>query len=264
MSKYQNNSPFCQVKNILKVLRFTLSFPLKPVDNEYAEFTFSPCLEYLRYAIYILIAFGSKCGIYFFFVKHGNASDPFAAIQNTLSTVGLSQLDLLVWQFLPLINYISCFCYIISFKNSVKQINKICLILSNINQEFGLLICSSATNHHIQKKKSLTQIYLGVTVGVIGLIFWICFNCGLILEGAINEGVVQPTELAPYGIAVTISGLMLVYPAMLSMADFFICHLLEALGNAFESWNKMLKLKQCDDSKTVARLCVKGYMKTSR
>ena len=261
MSKYHSHSPFFPVRNTLKVLRFLLGFPLRPVDNTCVEFIFNPWVEYVRYGIYISIVLVSEGSFLFYCMMHGNASDPFSLTQKIFTTLGLSQLDMLVFLFMPSVNYVSWLCHFISFKNSVKHTNKICLTLSNVNQELSQSVCSTATKHCMRKQKSLALIYLGTTFGVIGIIFWICTTCGLILDGKINGHILRQANMALYVMAGIVNGLTWVYPALLIMADLFICQLLETLGEAFEKWNKILKQKKHNDSSTFTKLYVKVNIK---
>ena len=197
MDVSQNTSPFFKVRKILILLRLFLGFPLKPVNNEFVEFAFKPCLEYPRYAMHMFIAAGAAFFTSFLFMKNGNHSDPFAANLAALRKMGLSLLDMSVMQFIPLVSYVSCFFYIHSFKKLVKNINKISIALSCLHKELVQPVCPSIKNPFKKTRRSMRLLCIGIMVCFIGCSCWSCMVYFATLEGVMDERYILKTEVIP-------------------------------------------------------------------
>ena len=232
-------------RHMIIFLRIILGFPLKPNDPQYHHLEFNKCLEGGRYVLYLSIPIASGIYLVYLSMKFNNTSNLFKIMEINKNVLGLSDMDMLVYQTLPFLNYISNFFYLLSMKKSVTGINKILHKLSKINEDLyriteGPYLNSVLSNDNTSTYKySKNSTLLVVIVVFAAAMMTACWSTFFINTYDMDK--VKVYEIVGLVIAVLCSQLTYIYPPMAGSADLLVIAMVLETKETFDKFNLIIR-----------------------
>ena len=242
----KTNSPLFRIKRILLILRWLLGFPLKAENEEFNEFTFRPCLEYSRHALFLIIFLAPQFYIQYLFASFEGNANFFEATQNYITeALGFSILDIVIVMWLPCICSLSTTFYMFSFKNKSKEISQICLKMTNIKDILEEYLASFSLQTIKSKVKiSLTLFIIAILFSSVTVTFYCISNYQLINQILVRFFPLSWIQIWLMTISMAISAFCWVYPMISISADMVTCHIMEEMGDIYLTWNNVLAFGQ--------------------
>ena len=251
-------------KHMILFLRFMLGFPLKRTDSQYHHFEFNPWLEGGRYLLYLAIPMVSGIYLVYLSMKFNNTTNLFKIIEINKNVLGLSDMDMLVYQTLPFLNYISNFCYLLSIKTLVTGINQILHILSKVNADLYRITEGPYLNSVISNDNTSTYKYYKNSALLVVIVFFAaammtaCWSTFFI--NTYDAEKVTVYEIVGLVTAVLFSQLTYIYPPMAGSADLLVIAMVLETKETFDKFNliirntrKKIRQKECQKTTTSHR-----------
>lgn len=251
-------------KHMILFLRIMLGFPLKRTDSQYHHFEFNPWLEGGRYVLYLSIPIASGVYLVYLSMKFNNTTNLFKIVKINKNVLGLSDMDMLVYQTLPFLNYVSNFFYLLSIKKSVTGINKILHILSKINGDLYRITERPYLNSVVSNDSTSTyKYYKNSTILVVIVVFaaammTACWSTFFINTYDMEK--VNVYEIVGLVTAVLCSQLTYIYPPMAGSADLLVIAMVLETKETFDKFNliirntrKKIRQKECQKTTTSHR-----------
>ena len=236
----RNFSPLFRVKNILFILRCVCGFPLTPTNEEFDHFEFRTWFETLKQVLYLAsVAFTFGC-MTFLHMKNKDTKNPFKAIDEDLSPIGISSLDLGVVLTLPMTGCISNMMYFLSFKRHHLKLNKLFRLLRDVREKLHTtkrgcnLLCRKYSILYFARFIFVTSM----AALAIGMLIYYWSN---VIFTAFTFKAMSSTDQLMYCVSVTALYILTIYPTMATSADVLVCHLLHELGEAFVEFKQLIK-----------------------
>ena len=232
-------------RHMIIFLRIILGFPLKPTDSQYHRFEFNPWLEGGRYVLYLSIPIASGIYLVYLSMKFNNTNNLFKIMEINKNVLGLSNMDMLVYQTLPILNYISNFSYLLSMKKSVTGINKILHKLSKINEDLYRITDGPYLNSVLSNDNtSIYKYYKNSTLLVVIVVFAAammsaCWSTFFINTYEMEK--VKVYEIVGLVIAVLCSQLTYIYPPMAGSADLLVIAMVLETKETFDKFNLIIR-----------------------
>ena len=241
-----------------------LGFPLKRTDWQYQHFEFNPWLEGGRYVMYLSIPIATGIYLVYLNMKFHNTNNLLKIMEINKNQLGLSNMDMLVYQTLPILNYISNSFYLLSIKKSVTGINKILHILSKINGDLYRITERPYLNSVVSNDSTSTyKYYKNSTILVVIVVFaaammTACWSTFFINTYDIEK--VKVYEIVGLVTAVLCSQLTYIYPPMAGSADLLVIAMVLETKETFDKFNliirntrKKTRQKECQKTTTSDR-----------
>ena len=251
-------------RHMIIFLRIMFGFPLKRSDSQYQRFEFNPWLEGGRYVLYLSIPFASGIYLVYLNMKFHNTNNLFKIMEINKNVLGLSDMDMLVYQTLPFLNYISNFCYLLSIKTLVTGINQILHILSKVNADLYRITEGPYLNSVISNDNTSTyKYYKNSTILVVIVVFaasmmTACWSTFFINTYDIEK--VKVYEIVGLVVAALFSSLTYTYPPMAGSADLLVIAIVLETKETFDKYNliirntrKKIRQKECQKTTAVHR-----------
>ena len=252
-------------KHMILFLRIMLGFPLKRTDSQYHHFEFNPWLEGGRYVLYLSIPIASGVYLVYLSMKFNNTTNLFKIVKINKNVLGLSDMDMLVYQTLPILNYISNSFYLLSIKKSVTGINKILHKLSKINEDLYRITEESYLNSVISNNNNSTyRYYKHSTILVVIVVFAAAMMTASWSTFFINSVDIEKFkvyEIVGLVMAALCSSLTYTYPPMAGSADLLVIAMVLETKETFDKFNliirktrKKIRQKECQKT-TISHRC---------
>ena len=246
-SNINNNqfSPFYKVRNLVSILRWMLGFPLKPTNEALNHFEFNPFLEYARHALFLCIPTVSTGYCAYVHMKQTQIWNPILAMRENITRVGISDLDLACMMSLSAINLVSNSIYLVSFKNRYFGLNRICNLLTEINQETWY--AAEGSNFTSKSRNKMLYGRLIYIIGIFTLAVGMFASCwsAIILENiSDSENIIYETPITEkvfFCVFIIMLYGSYVYPPMGISADFVVCYLVNETKESFDKFKLMIK-----------------------
>ena len=243
----RNFSPLFRVKNILFILRCVCGFPLTPTNEEFDHFEFRTWFEMLKQALYLAsVAFTFGC-MTFLHMKNKDTKNPFKAIDEDLSPIGISNLDLGVVLTLPMTGCISNMMYFLSFKRHHLKLNKLFRLLRDVREKLHTtkrgcnLLCRKYSILYFARFIFVTSM-AALAIGML-ISYW-----SNVIFTAFTFKVMSSTDRLMYCVLVTAMYILTIYPPMAISTDVLVWHLLHELGEAFVEFKQLIKSRNERDA----------------
>ena len=236
----RNFSPLFRVKNILFILRCVFGFPLTPTNEEFDHFEFRTWFETLKQVLYLAsVAFTFGC-MTFLHMKNKDTKNPFKAIDEDLSPIGISNLDLGVVLTLPMTGCISNMMYFLSFKRRHLKLNKLFRLLRDVREK---LHTTKRCCNLLSRKYSILYFarFIFVTTMAALAIGMLIFYWSNIVLTTLSFKHLSSTDRLMYCLAVAGIYILTIYPPMATSADVLVWHLLHEIGEAFVEFKQLIK-----------------------
>ena len=241
MKNRNQYSPFFKIRTWFKVSNCFFGFPLNSISEEFNRFEFNPWIQYPKFFVFNSVVVLGFCYMVYLFMKVTDIWNPLDAFNYTLGKFGFSDLDKAVMNGYPLLALISNFVHFIQFKKEKDGFNKICKMLTLVNQE----IDGAHRSSNIGYKKKNNSIYVNlILVSIIMVLTLATYSTSwiTIFFSASTENLSKAEKIAFCINNVIINGL-LIYPPMSHAAESCVCNLMFELKDSFISFKDILKYK---------------------
>ena len=232
-------SPLFGIRKLLLTLRWFFGFPVKPTNEEFSEFVFNPCFEIFKYSLYLTCFFLTQSYNSYSFMKLDNSNNLIEITKQYMGKLwGFTVLDILVLMMIPYINLISNTFHLRSFKKTDKSISKICLELTDLNQELEEMLDPSLS---MKKRPRIgISLKLFITEFILSFFTMICHCVAVAMM--MQEEVITFTNIEKciWMADCVIMTCCWVYPCVTISADLIVCQILEEMGKTYVSWNTIL------------------------
>ena len=247
-------SPFFKDRYQIVVLRWSLGFPLKFVDNSLTGLKFSPALEYGKHALYLGMVLVCLSYSAYLQMNRQKTWNFMSAIVSMLKEVGISDLDIVVMSCNPFVMITSNSFYFMSFKNDHTGWNKMSKSLSNFNEEIHAYLGKKIPGFRDRSLTGYARFFViwltqTVTVVMITVCWSTVFNSSELTEGISNA------EKILFGLAQFINAACYIYPPVSYSADLVVSCVVYETKEAFDkfellvrSWHTAKKGKNCDQN----------------
>ena len=236
----RNFSPLFRVKNILFILRCVCGFPLTPTNEEFDHFEFRTWFETLKQVLYLAsVAFTFGC-MTFLHMKNKDTKNPFKAMIEDLSPIGISILDLGVVLTLPMTGCISNMMYFLSFKRHHLKLNKLFRLLRDVREK---LHTTKRCCNLLGRKYSIlyfARFIFVITMAALAIGMLIFYWSNIVLT-TLSFKHLSSTDRLMYCLAVAAIYILTIYPPMATSADVLVWHLLHEIGEAFVEFKQLIK-----------------------
>ena len=246
-------------------LRTMLGFPLKRTNSQYQRFEFNPLLEGGRYGLYLSIPIAGGIYLVYLNMKFHNTNNLLKIMEINKKELGLSNMDMLVYQTLPILNYISNSFYLLSIKKSVTGINKILHKLSKINEDLYRITEESYLNSVISNNNNSTyRYYKHSTILVVIVVFAAAMMTASWSTFFINSVDIEKFkvyEIVGLVFTALCTSLTYTYPPMAGSADLLVIAMVLETKETFDKFNliirktrKKIRHKECQKT-TISHRC---------
>lgn len=257
-------SPFFKVKKMIFILRLSLGFPLKPMNDAYNQFQFNYFFEFLRHAFYLCIFAGGFVFTLRVHIMRTGQWNPWLATVHDVSLIGLTELDLAVLIAFQLANIFSNTCFFFSFKNSNLNLNNLVRYLTNLNEEIYDISESMNRTFTTNTKAPYTKLAATFILSLFSAgLYASCWST--VLLAASTENLPKYENIA-FGVVLFLMYAINIYPPMAASADFVVSHLVYETRDAFDKFKEMIKLrnKACGIDKSrrnssLLNFCMKSH-----
>ena len=245
-------------------LRIMLGFPLKPTNSQYQRFEFNPWIEGGRYVLYLSIPIAGGIYLVYLNMKFHNTNNLLKIMEINKNELGLSNMDMLVYQTLPILNYISNSFYLLSIKKSVTGINKILHKLSKINEDIYRITEGPYLNSVISNDNTSTyRYYKHSTILVVIVVFaaaMMTASWSIFFIKSVDIENFKIYEILGLVFAALCSSLTYTYPPMAGSADLLVIAMVLETKETFDKFNliirnirKKIRQKECQKTTTAHR-----------
>lgn len=236
----RNFSPLFRVKNILFILRCVCGFPLTPTNEEFDHFEFRTWFETLKQVLYLASVAFTIGYMTFLHMKNKDTKNPFKAMIEDLSPIGISSLDLGVVLTLPMTGCISNMMYFLSFKRHHLKLNKLFRLLRDVREKLHTtkrgcnLLCRKYSILYFARFIFVTSM-AALAIGML-ISYW-----SNVIFTAFTFKAMSSTDRLMYCVLVTAMYILTIYPPMATSTDVLVWHLLHELGEAFVEFKQLIK-----------------------
>ena len=241
-----------------------LGFPLKPTNSQYQRFEFNPWIEGGRYVLYLSIPIAGGIYLVYLNMKFHNTNNLLKIMEINKNELGLSNMDMLVYQTLPILNYISNSFYLLSIKKSVTGINKILHKLSKINEDIYRITEGPYLNSVISNDNTSTyRYYKHSTILVVIVVFaaaMMTASWSIFFIKSVDIENFKIYEILGLVFAALCSSLTYTYPPMAGSADLLVIAMVLETKETFDKFNliirnirKKIRQKECQKTTTAHR-----------
>ena len=240
-------SPLFRVKNILFILRCVCGFPLTPTNEEFDHFEFRTWFETLKQVLYLASVAFTIGYMTFLHMKNKDTKNPFKAMIEDLSPIGISSLDLGVVLTLPMTGCISNMMYFLSFKRHHLKLNKLFRLLRDVREKLHTtkrgcnLLCRKYSILYFARFIFVTSM-AALAIGML-ISYW-----SNVIFTAFTFQVMSSTDRLMYCVLVTAMYILTIYPPMATSTDVLVWHLLHELGEAFVEFKQLIKSRNERDA----------------
>ena len=245
INDHRQFSPLFGVRKLLTSLRWSCGFPLKPINNAFNQFVFPPWLEYIKFALYIVVWWMGNSYVFILIMKNQHVTNPVIAFLDIFISMGYSNLDIIVFTCMGFITQASNMMYLYSFRKGAGNISKICLHLTDLNRElFDQLMKINYMTNLTSHRQSLKCPAFGCLLSILGSSMLTSFWLFMVINVLFKDTQVHIAEMLILGVVVFTTNVINGYSPMAISADVVVRHLLSEVGNAFVKWSRVLKFMQ--------------------
>ena len=232
-------------RHIIIFLRIMFGFPLKRSDSQYQRFEFNPWLEGGRYVLYLSIPIAGGIYLVYLNMKFHNTNNLLKIMEINKNELGLSNMDMLVYQTLPILNYISNSFYLRSIKKSVTGINKISHKLSKINEDLYRITKGPYLSSVISNDNNSTyRYYKHSTILVVIVVFaaaMMTASWSIFFINSVDIEKFKIYEIVGLVMAALFSSLTYTYPPMAGSADLLVIAMVLETKETFDKFNFIIR-----------------------
>ena len=238
-------SPLFRIRKLLLLNKCFFGFPFKSVTEEFNTFEFNPWIEYTKLLLFNILEALGMCYIGYITMKGTDIWHPYDAFLYKTGKFGLSGLDMAVMLGYPFVCIISNSVCFIQLRNEKSGLNKICRLLTHINEELdgvwkGSKLGYDSRLKSVRKNLCVMSIIISLTCLTMSA-SWIAIT----LSGSTEN--LSKAVMITGGISIVLQNTFLLLPPMCYGAEMTFTQLV------FETKEICIKLKDVLKSKTPLR-----------
>ena len=238
-------SPLFKTRNILKISRYLLGFPLRSNSDCFTTFTFRPYFEWTKFVIVLITLFATAAplGVVLFNVRN-NATEYTEAAEYYFKS-GSSAFDFTIILLCSPIIMISLVCHFLSFKNIPHHLSNICQTIDRTRH--GMLDFQVSKKNQTNSRMciyddaSKNMVY-GHMLNLLGAASK-TYGLYLLLFGCYFPNFFTTEKSALIIISNAVFMIMSGYPLISSTAEFIVITIINDIANNFEMWS--LEVHEC-------------------
>ena len=231
-------------------MRFSLGFPLTPLNKNFDLFEFKLIWELIRYFMFMAVFAASNACIAVIYSAGKDTGNPFSSFSERLRSFGFTGLDIAVINLLPPLSLVSNAIYFISFKAIVLRLNKISSLLFSLNEDLHKILGNDLFDslEDREKAKGLRFYWNLVYVSVAPLVATVLITFSFAtIAFEDNAGEYSTLQKVIFCVALGTFGLCYIYPPSAISADYVVCLLLSKAKEMCEKYSFSLHVLKHTD-----------------
>ena len=242
-------SPLNEIRQPLKILRWTLGFPLQALDATFSRFRFVPWMEFFRFSTLILISLVEYLfWAILFLIDDGNINNLIDFYADGYNKVSASKIEQSSFVILRISTIIFAFVYIFHFKWNANTISDLCKEVNRLKENLSKMLIEKHEErkhrcYHIKFEYSTKTILYGQILNVLSSLLygvWIL----IFLQNNENEAWFPHRKTfvqIVYPIVATIAMMCINLGPMTCSAELVVGQIVDSITQLYCQWEEALK-----------------------